>query len=70
MDSMVADLPSTHARIQLPNPAPSAPKVNWARIDLTTDQVDFEMAMPLKAALKASAIQLEAGNVLSKAPVL
>lgn len=70
MDSMVADLPSTHARIQLPNPAPSAPKVNWARIDLTTDQVDFEMAMPLKAALKASAIQLEAGNVLSKSPVL
>ena len=28
------------------------------------------MAMPLKAALKASAIQLEAGNVLSKDPVL
>ncbi len=70
MDSMVADLPKTHATIQLPNPKPSKPKVNWARIDLTTDKVDFEMATPLKAALKASAIQLEAGNVLSKDPVL
>ena len=70
MDSMVADLPKTHAVLQLPNPKPSKPKVNWARIDLTTDKVDFEMATPLKAALKASAIQLEAGNVLSKDPVL
>ena len=70
MDSMVADLPKTHATLQLPNPKPSKPKVNWARIDLTTDKVDFEMATPLKAALKASSIQLEAGNVLSKDPVL
>ncbi|MBO5618479.1 MAG: AsmA family protein [Paludibacteraceae bacterium] len=70
MDSMIADLPKTHAVLQLPNPKPSKPKVNWARIDLTTDKVDFEMATPLKAALKASAIQLEAGNVLSKDPVL
>ena len=70
MDSMVADLPKTHATIQMPNLKPSKPKVNWARIDLTTDRVDFEMATPLKAALKASEIQLEAGNVLSKDPVL
>ena len=70
MDSMVADLPKTHAVLQMPNPKPSKPKVNWARIDLTTDKVDFEMATPLKAALKASSIQLEAGNVLSKDPVL
>ncbi|MBQ7997421.1 MAG: AsmA family protein [Paludibacteraceae bacterium] len=70
MDSMVADLPSTHARIQLPNPAPSAPKVNWARIDLTTDQVDFTMAMPLNCQLSTVNCQLEAGNVLSKSPVL
>ena len=70
MDSMVADLPKTHATIQMPNPRPSKPKVNWARIDLTTDRVDFAMATPLKAALKESAIQLEAGNMLSKDPVL
>ena len=70
MDSMVADLPKTHAVIQIPNAKPSKPKVNWARIDLETDKVDFEMATPLKAALKKSSIQLEAGNVLSNDPVL
>ena len=69
-DSMEAVLPKTHARIQLPNAKPSKPKVNWARIDLETDKVDFTMATPLKAALKASAIQLEASNVLSNNPVL
>jgi uncharacterized protein involved in outer membrane biogenesis len=70
MDSMKADMPYTHAVIQMPNPKPSKPKVNWARIDLETDKVDFEMALPLSAKLKKSAIQLEAGNVLSKDPVL
>ena len=70
MDSMVADLPSTHAIIQIPNSKPSKPKVNWARIDLETDKVDFSMATPLTAKLKESSIQLEAGNVLSNDPVL
>ena len=70
MDSMVADLPATHAVIQIPNSKPSKPKVNWARIDLETDKIDFSMATPLKAALKQSSIQLEAGNVLSNDPVL
>ncbi len=69
MDSMVAELPKTHALIRVPNSQPSRPKVNWAKVDLTTDKVDF--AMPtLKAALKASTIVLETGNVLSKDPVL
>lgn len=70
MDSMLADLPKTHVTLQMPNPRPSKPKVNWARIGLLTDKVDFEMATPLKAALKSSIIQLEAGNILSKDPVL
>ena len=70
MDSMVADLGKTHAKIQLPNPAPTKPKVNWARIELNTDKVDFSMATPLMATLQKSAIRLEAGNVLSKDPVL
>ena len=69
-DSMEAELPLTHARIRLPNPLPSQPKLNWARIDLETDKVDFTMATPLNAALKASSIQLEASNVLSNDPVL
>ena len=70
MDSMVADLPRTRAHIQLPNRTPSSPKLNWVRIDLETDQVDFAMALPLNAAVKASTIRLEAGNVLSKDPVV
>ena len=70
MDSMLADLPKTHAVLQLPNPKPSKPKVNWARINLETEKVDFEMATPLKVALKQSDIQLEAGNVLSNDPIL
>lgn len=70
MDSMVADLPKTRAKIQMPNAKPSKPKVNWARIDLQTDQVDFSMATPLLAGLKASKISLESGDVLSKDPVL
>lgn len=69
-DSMEAELPMTHAHIRLPNPRPSQAKLNWARIDLETDKVDFTMATPLTAALKASAIQLEASNVLSNDPVL
>ena len=70
MDSMTADLPKTHARLQIPNLQPSKPKVNWARIDIETDRVDFEMATPLRAALKKSVITLESGNVLSNEPVL
>ncbi|MBQ7532025.1 MAG: AsmA family protein [Paludibacteraceae bacterium] len=70
MDSMVADLGKTYATIQIPNAAPTKPKVSWARIDLNTDRVDFSMATPLTAKLQKSAIRLEAGNVLSKDPVL
>lgn len=70
MDSIVADLPKTHLRVRLPNPSPSQPKVTWVRVDMETDKADVEMATPLSAHLKASTIQLEAGNVLSKDPVL
>ena len=70
MDSMVADLGKTQAKVQIPNAAPSKPKVNWARIDLQTDGVDFSMATPLVAKLQKSVIRLEAGDVLSKDPVL
>ncbi len=70
MDSMVANLGKTHATVQLPNAHPTQPKVNWARIDLNTDRVDFAMATPLTAKLQRSAIRLEAGDVLSDDPVL
>ena len=70
MDSMVADLPKTHARIQIPNTQPSKPAVKWARIDLTTDKVDCQMATPLTAVLKQTAILVETGNMLSDNPIL
>ena len=70
MDSMIADLGKTKVKIQIPNANPTKAKVNWARIDLNTDRVDFAMATPLAAKLQKSAIRLEAGNVLSKDPVL
>lgn len=70
MDSMIADLGKTQAKIQIPNANPTKAKVNWARIDFNTDRVDFAMATPLAAKLQKSAIRLEAGNVLSKDPVL
>ena len=70
MDSMVANLPKTHALIQMPNPNPSQPKVKWARIDLNTEKVDFAMAMPLNCQLSSINCQLETGNVLSSDPVL
>ena len=69
-DSMVADLPKTHALIQIPNTQPSKPAVKWARIDLTTDKVDFQMGTPLTAALKQTAILVETGNMLSDNPIL
>ena len=70
MDSMVANLPKTHALIQMHNPNPSQPKVKWARIDLNTEKVDFAMAMPLNCQLSSINCQLETGNVLSSDPVL
>lgn len=69
-DSMSADLGTTHAKLLLPNTTPTSPTVNWARIDLNTDRVDFSMATPLTANLQKSAIRLETGNVLSGDPVI
>jgi hypothetical protein len=70
MDSMVADLPRTHARLQLPNPTPSKRKVQWVRIDMETDKVDFAMATPLTTAFQAASIQLESSNLLGTNPVI
>ena len=70
MDSMVANLPQTHVRMQLPNPTPSKQTVQWVRLDLETAGVDFDMIGTLNAQLKRSAIQLETGNMLSDNPVL
>ena len=70
MDSMMAAMTATNAVIHIPNPHPSKPETNWARIDLQTEGVDFVMIDQLKANLKESAIRLETGNVMSNDPVL
>lgn len=69
-DSMEAVLPSTHVCVQMPNTTPSRPRLNWARVEMQTEKVDFQMATPLRAALCSSAIQLEVSNLLSSDPML
>jgi len=64
MNGIVADLPRTRALLQLPNPQPTHKTVNWVRLDLQTAQADYTMTTPLMAAIKASTIQLETGNML------
>ncbi len=66
MDSMIADLPSTRARICIPNTNPSKPKVNWARIDLDAKQLDFSMDTTVSAALGASTVRIEVSDILNK----
>ena len=66
MDSMLADLPQTHARLQIPNSRPSKAPTNWVGLDLNTRHVDFAMDTTIRATLGASVIRLEASNVLAK----
>lgn len=70
MDSIFADFPNAHARIYFPNRRPTHPKVRWVRVDMETDQLDLEMATPLKVNLKQSALKVETGNMLSDNPVI
>ncbi|MBQ4018171.1 MAG: hypothetical protein II605_02890 [Paludibacteraceae bacterium] len=65
-DSMVANLPRTHARIQIPNSRPSKPKVNWARMDIETDKIDFLMGESTHAMIDAPVIHAEVANILNK----
>ena len=70
MDDIAASLPRTKARIQIPNSHPSKPSVNWTRLDLETDHVDFSMDTPFTLNLDKSSILLESGDILSDNPVL
>lgn len=70
MDSIFADFPNAHARIYFPNRKPTHPKVKWVRVDMETDQLDIEMATPLKVNIKKSALKVETGNMLSDDPVI
>ncbi len=64
-DSMKAVLPRTHAKVQIPNAQPSRKTVNWARVDLETDKIDFVMGANTAALIDAAVIRAEVANVLA-----
>ena len=64
-DSMKAVLPRTHAKVQIPNAQPSRKTVNWARVELETDKIDFVMGANTAALIDAAVIRAEVANVLA-----
>ena len=64
-DSMLAVLPSTKAKIQIPNSKPSKKSVNWARVDLKAAKVDFEMGKSLNAFIDEPDMRIEVANILA-----
>ncbi|MBR7154128.1 MAG: AsmA family protein, partial [Paludibacteraceae bacterium] len=64
-DSMKAVLPKTKAKIYIPNTKPSRKSVNWARVELETDKIDFAMGDNTYAMIDAAVIRAEAANVLA-----
>lgn len=65
-DSMLAVLPMTHVKVQIPNDKPSRKSVNWARVDLETDKIDFIMGDDTHAMIDAPVLRAEIANVLDK----
>ena len=65
-DSMLAVLPKTHVKVQIPNSTPSRKSVNWARVELETDKIDFLMGDDTHAMIDAPVIRAEIANVLDK----
>ena len=65
-DSMLAVLPKTHVKVQIPNDQPSRKSVSWARVGLETDKIDFIMGDDTHAMIDAPVIRAEVANVLDK----
>jgi len=65
-DSMLAVLPKTHVKVQIPNSTPSRKSVNWARVELETDKIDYLMGDDTHAMIDAPVIRAEVANVLDK----
>ncbi|MBR6167069.1 MAG: hypothetical protein IKQ50_01375, partial [Paludibacteraceae bacterium] len=65
-DSMIAVLPHSNAKIQIPNNAPSRKSVNWVRAEIVSDKIDFVMGDATHAMIDAPVIRAEAANVLKK----
>ena len=65
-DSMIAILPHSTAKIQIPNATPSRKSVNWARAEIVSDKIDFVMGESTHAMIDASVLKAEVANVLNK----
>ena len=65
-DSMIAILPHSTAKIQIPNATPSRKSVNWVRAEIVSDKIDFVMGDATHAMIDAPVIKAEAANVLNK----
>lgn len=65
-DSMIAILPHSTAKIQIPNATPSRKSVHWARAEIVSDKIDFVMGDATHAMIDAPVIKAEAANVLNK----
>ena len=63
-DSMLALLPRTNVKIQIPNKQPSRKSVNWGAVDLDADKIDFTMGAGLHAMIDAPKIHAETANIL------
>ena len=64
-DSMVAMLPRSKAKILIPNAQPAKPSINWARVDIETEKVDFIMGKNTNAFIDAPVIHAEVANILN-----
>ena len=65
-DSMIAILPHSTAKIQIPNATPSRKSVNWARAEIVSDKIDFVMGDATHAMIDAPVLKAEMANVLNK----
>ena len=65
-DSMIAILPHSTAKIQIPNATPSRKSVTWARAEIVSDKIDFVMGDATHAMIDAPVLKAEAANVLNK----
>ena len=64
-DSMKAELPKTHAIVQIPNSKASKKSTGWASVDLTLDNLDFTMQPSTSAKMVSPVIHAEVANVLN-----
>ena len=65
-DSLLAVLPKSHLKVQIPNAKPSRKSVRWARVDLEADKIDFLMGESTHAMIDAPVIRAEVDNILNK----